>query len=205
MKIVIIVEGKTERAFLPHLRAFLQSRLVGAMPKLDTRPYDGRIPAGDKLRRDVQRLLADRQRPADAVIALTDVYTGAGPPDFQDAADAKAKMRRWVGANDRFFPHAAQHDFEAWLLPYWGEIQRVAGHNQAPPSANPESVNHMHPPAHRLRELFRAGSRGKAYVKPRDAGRILRGQNLLISAAACPELKSLLSTILKLCGAAEIA
>jgi hypothetical protein len=90
------------------------------MPKLDPVPYDGRIPTGHRLRRDVERLLMDRKHPADAVIALTDVYTGTDPREFQDAADAKEKMRSWAGASDRFFPHAAQHDFEAWLLPYWG-------------------------------------------------------------------------------------
>jgi hypothetical protein len=59
------------------------------------------------------------------VIALTDVYTGTD--DFLDAADAKQKMRAWVGKNDRFHPHVAQHDFEAWLLPFWTDIQSLAG------------------------------------------------------------------------------
>jgi len=43
MKISLIVEGKTERAFMPYLRKFLQNRLAGKMPKLDVYPYDGRI------------------------------------------------------------------------------------------------------------------------------------------------------------------
>ena len=205
MKIAIIVEGQTEKAFLPHLRNFLSARLPGRMPDLDPVPYNGRIPTGDKLKRDVERLLNDRRQPADAVIALTDVYTGATPPQFTDAAAAKDQLRRWVGSNDRFFPHAAQHDFEAWLLPFWDEIQRLAGHNQANPGTSPERVNHMNPPAHRLQAIFRAGNRGKAYVKPRDAGRILRGKDLLISAQACPELRLLLNTILTLCGAAPLS
>ncbi|MGH9455208.1 MAG: hypothetical protein ACRD2O_14695 [Terriglobia bacterium] len=75
------------------------------MPRLDPDPYDGRIPTGERLRRTVDRLLRTGRPPADAVIALTDVYTGTR--DFQDAEDAKRKMREWVGVNDRFFPHAA--------------------------------------------------------------------------------------------------
>ena len=204
MKIAVIVEGETEGAFFPHLRAFLETRLAGRMPKLDGLPYHGRIPTGDKLRRDVERLLNDRKSPADAVIALTDVYTGTTPRDFSDAAEAKAKMRQWVGDHRAFYPHAAQHDFEAWLLPYWSEIQRLAGHNQATPGASPETVDHTRPPAHRLQELFRAGNRGRSYVKPRDAARILRGQDLIVSANACPELKSFLNTVLTLCGADPI-
>ena len=46
-------EGKTEKAFKPHLIAFLQTRLAGKMPKLDFVPYDGRIPTGGKLKRVV--------------------------------------------------------------------------------------------------------------------------------------------------------
>ena len=200
MRIALIIEGKTETVFLPHLRAFLQTRLAGRMPKLDAVPYDGRIPTGEKLRRVVENLLGDRKDPAGAVIALTDVYTGSRPPDFVDAADAKAKMRQWVGENDRFHPHAAQHDFEAWLLVYWEKIKRLAKSNRASPGPQPERVNHIDPPAHRLQEVFRTGGRGQAYVKTRDADRILRGEDLLLPANACPELKAFLNTILKLCG-----
>jgi len=205
MRIALIVEGETETAFLPHLRAFLQSRLPGRMPKLDPVPQDGRIPTSGKLKRLVEQLLKDRKHPADAVIALTDVYTGTNPPLFADAADAKQEMREWVGDNDRFYAHAAQHDFEAWLLPFWEEILRLAGHNRAAPGGSPEQVNHMNPPAHRLREVFRTGSRGRAYVKPRDARRILQGKDLLVAAQACPELKSFLNTVLALCGGAPVA
>ena len=78
MRIAIICEGKTEAAFKPYFLAFLQTRLAGKMPKLDIAHYDGPIPKGDKLKRIVERLLADSKTPADAVIALTDVYTGGG-------------------------------------------------------------------------------------------------------------------------------
>jgi len=112
MIIAILVEGRTERAFMDALRRFLQPRLAGRMPNLDPLPYDGRIPTGDKLKRTVDRLLNGR-RPADAVIALTDVYTGTR--DFSDATDAKRKMQQWVGDRSEFHPHAALHDCEAWL------------------------------------------------------------------------------------------
>ncbi len=125
MKIAILVEGKTERVFKPFLIALPQTRLAGKMPKLDFVPYDGRIPTGDKLKRVVENLLNDKKRPADAVIALTDVYTGTNPPEFPTAEDARNKMREWVGAEERFHPHVALHDFEAWLLPYWAKIKKM--------------------------------------------------------------------------------
>lgn len=196
MRIALLVEGKTEKAFLPHLRSYLERHLAGQMPKIDPVPYDGRIPTGDKLRRLVEQLLNDCKKPADHVIALTDVYTGSQPPQFPTAADAKAKMREWVGEDPRFHPHVALHDFEAWLLPYWSVIQRLAGHNRAAPGGNPEAVNHNNPPAHRIADVFRTGSRGRAYVKPRDAARILRDSDLSVAISQCSELKAFVNTII---------
>jgi len=193
MKIVLLIEGKTEQAFLPTLRQFLQQRLPDRMLRLDPAPYDGRLAKEGRLKRDVERHL----RTADFVVALTDVYTGDS--DFIDAGDAKRKMRGWVGPNERFFAHAAQYDFEAWLLPFWAEIRRLAGHNMGAPGT-PESVNHTRPPSVRIKEIFRVGSRGKDYVKARDAHKILRDKNLEDSAKQCPELKEFLNTILRLCG-----
>jgi len=203
MKISIIVEGKTEKVFMPCLREFLKSRLQGNMPKLDPFPYDGRIPTKNKLKRVVEKLLLGRQA-ADHVIALTDVYTGTKPPDFADANDAKNKMRRWVGSESRFHPHAAQYDFEAWLLPYWPTIQKLAGHNRTSPSSNPESVNHQKPPAHRLKEIFEIGSCRGSYIKPREALRILKNNDLIEAVSQCPELKAFINTILSVSGGAVI-
>jgi hypothetical protein len=171
------------------------------MPNLDPFLYDGRIPKEGKLRRTVENLLAGRD-PAQAVIALTDVYTGTH--DFRDAADAKAKMRSWVGQNDRFHPHAAQYDFEAWLLPYWDEIKKVAGTNRNPPPGSPESIDHNRPPSYHIKEVFRIGNCRDDYSKVRDANRILRNKDLSVAAALCPELKAFLNTILTLSGGQPI-
>ncbi|PHX57021.1 DUF4276 domain-containing protein [Tychonema bourrellyi FEM_GT703] len=193
MKIAIIVEGKTETAFMPILRSFLKSRLQ-QMPKLDTKPQHGRIPKEDKLKRVVENLL-DKDG-YDAVIAITDVYTGT--KDFRDAADAKAKMAAWVGKNPNFYPHAASYDFEAWLLPFWSKIQQISGGNRAVPSGDPELVNHNNPPSDRIKEIFEQGKR-RSYDKARDAKKILEGQNLVDAAKVCPELKAFLNTILFIC------
>jgi hypothetical protein len=201
MKIIVLVEGKTEDAFKDHLRKFLKTRLVRNNPlKLDFHRYDGRIPKEDKLKRIVKNYLSHHGY--DAVIALTDVYTGTH--DFKDAHDAKAKMLKWVGSIVGFYPHAAQHDFEAWLLPYWPKIQKLAGHDKKPPRGNPERVNHTKPPSKYIQEIFEIGSCRDSYKKPRDGNRILEGQDLLVSANACSELKAFLNTVLRLSGGALI-
>lgn len=199
MKISLIVEGKTEIAFLPVLRDFLKNHLQGIMPRIDPFPRDGRIPTKEKLKRVVMNLLSGKNA-SDHVIALTDVYTGTNPPDFIDANDAKTKMRLWVGPEPRFHPHAAQYDFEAWLLPYWPTIQRLSGQKKSAPSCNPERVNHGKPPAHIINELFESGHCRDSYVKPRDASRIFRENNLLVAINQCAELKLFVNTIISICG-----
>lgn len=115
MKIAILVEGATEMAFKSKLQEFLQTRLGQQMPRLKFISCKGRIHKEKKLKGVVEKLLTGEDA-CDAVIALTDVYTGT--KDFKDAADAKAQMKNWVGNNPKFYPHAASHDFEAWLLPF---------------------------------------------------------------------------------------
>ena len=199
MKILILVEGQTELFFLPFVQEFVANHYDGPKPKLKAMRYDGRIPKGDKLKRIVGNSLQDGY---DAVIALTDVYTGTA--DFKDATDAKRQMREWAGNSEKFYPHAAQYDFEAWLLPYWDDIKKIAKHNKNAPPGKPESVNHNHPPSWHLKELFRVGAGTRDYIKTRDAKKILQGKDLKVAANACPELKAFLNTILTLCGAENI-
>src|SRR5438128_2731232 len=130
MNIAVLVEGNTEKAFKEALLKFLRPRLE-QQPRITLVTENGRIPKEDKLRRKVENLL----HKYDAVIALTDVYTGTA--DFSDAADAKTKMNQWVGPIEGFYAHAAQYDFEAWLLPFWSTIQKLAKHNKSAPSGQP--------------------------------------------------------------------
>ncbi len=101
-------------------------------------------------------------------------------------------------AYPKFHPHVAPYDFEAWFLPYWGEIQKIAGHRRTAPPGLPETVNYRKPPSYQLKEIFEIGCCRDSYTKLRDANRILKGKDLCIAAAQCPELKAFLNTILTL-------
>ena len=202
IRIAMIVEGRTEHAFLPALRKFLERHLAAEMPKLQIIQQDGRIPTGPKLQRLVQTLFAG-SHPADYVIALSDVYTGTG--EFRDATDAISKMKSWVGNEPRFYPHVALHDFEAWLLPYWSKIQRLAKTQMPRPGGAPESINHGNPPSHRIIMAYRNGNVTKDYKKTVDAAKILDGEDLAIAANECPQFKALLNTIISvICGKPQL-
>lgn len=206
MKIAILVEGSTEKAFKPILIEFLKRYLPQQMPKLKfvTSGAGGRIPKGNKLKRQVEKLLSGKDA-YDAVIALTDVYTDTkGIRDFEDAEDTKKKMREWVGNNPNFYPHVASYEFEAWLLPFWSTIQKLAKHNKSAPSGNPEKVNHDNPPSQRIREIFELGKSSRSYNKARDAKKILEQNDIMDAIQACSELKAFINTILSLSGGDEI-
>lgn len=196
-----MVEGRTEAAFLPTLRSFLQARLQGRMPRLRPQVHDGGVPTGEKLRKSVEALLGGRN-PVDHVIWLTDVYPAKGL--WSNAREAKERARAWVGEEPRFHPHTALHDFEAWLLPYWPRIRALARTNRNPPDGLPETINHERPPSYHIKEAYRIGDCRKDYKKPIDAPKILKDQDLTLAISACPELKALVNTILNLSGGDEM-
>ena len=193
MKISLIVEGKTEEAFIHKLREYLQTLLAGRMPNLHSVPQKGRIPLDSELDKLVNNLRSGRDA-ADHVIALTDVY-----PEFLNATIAKERMRQSVKNPRNFHAHVAQYEFEAWLIPYWPRIQQLAKHNQSAPRGNPEMVNRNNPPSVQIKEVFHRG-KVRDYIKSRDASKILENADLGIAIQQCSELKALMNTILSICG-----
>ena len=91
-----------------------------------------------------------------------------------------------------------------WLLPYRYTIKRLSGTNRPRIQGQPEQVDHNQPPAHRLKDTFRLGAKGRHYAETRDAARILRDQDLMVAIKAYPELKGLANTILCQYGGAAI-
>jgi hypothetical protein len=108
-------------------------------------------------------------------------------------------LREAVHEDERFFAHAAQYDVEAWLLPYWHDICRRLKIERRSPGTHPEFVNGQNPPAYHLEELYRlAKPKARKYSKPIEMREILRGKDLAIAAAACPEFRLFLNTLLEL-------
>jgi hypothetical protein len=192
MTIVLLVEGATETALKDKLKTFLDKR-AGEEGKLKVTLHSKDIMNlnSAKLGRRVQLELRDPK--VTAVVGLIDVY-----PKFASANDAKRFLRDAVSNEPRFYAHAAQYDVEAWLLPYWDFICKRLGVQRARPGANPEEVNQNYPPSKRLNELYRIAKPPRKYIKPIEMATILRNQDLTVAADQCPELKSLLNTLLVL-------
>lgn len=192
MTIVLLVEGKTEKALKEKLKTFLDQRTQNeGFPKVALRTKEIMTLNESRLHKRIQLELSDPN--VKAVVGLIDVY-----PDFASAAKAKAFLRRIAGDEPRFYAHAAQYDVEAWLLPYWEAICQRIGVRQVPPGPHPEQVNHNNPPSKRLAALYQRARQPRKYKKAIEMEAILRDKDLTIAAKSCPELKALLNTLLKL-------
>lgn len=204
-EIVVLCEGATEKGLKEALKVFLDGECVRAgkdRMRLTLVPTNGgsELLKADRLSALVNRHLS---RPGVVgVIGLVDVVAPGVRTRFANAAEAIATLRSLMQSEPRFHPHAAQHDVEAWLLPYWATACRKVNRQQRAPGASPEAVNHGHPPSYHLNELYRLA--GKRYDKPRDAAAILRGQDLRVAANACPQFKAFLNTLLDLSGCPQI-
>jgi hypothetical protein len=198
--IVLLVEGETEMALKAVLKRFLDQRATEhGQPHVRLRTRKIKNMNRDSLGRQIR--LESQARENTAVVGLLDVF-----PRFEHANAAKSflvEAARRAGVTRGFYAHAAQYDVEAWLLPYWDDICRRIGIRQGQPASNPEEVNGINPPAHRLRELYRRAKRD--YTKTTEMPILLADKDLTIAANACPEFKSLLNTLLDLSNLPHLA
>jgi hypothetical protein len=197
MKIVVLTEGKTEIALRSKLHDFINDRLpIGVERRIgiQTKPLKGKMNCEEIKDRVTMSL---EKEDVMAVIVLCDVY-----PNFNSAEETKKFLRDCVGNQPRFHAHAAQFDFEAWLMPYWDDICRKLRISRQPPGTNPEEINDRMPPSKHLMKLYRDANR--RYDKVRDAHAILRNKDLTVAAGKCRELRSFLNTLLTCAGLAPL-
>ena len=195
MTIILLVEGETERSLTEKIREFLNTHSqLHQQPRVALQTRKIKSIAPNALGRQINLELQNPR--VTAVVALIDVF-----PKHQNAEEAKQFLQnaaRCAGVTANFFPHAAQFDVEAWLLPYWGDICTRIGVRQNSPGANPEQVNRIRPPSYRLEELYNRANPPRTYKKTLEMPAILKNKDLARSANACPEFKNLLNTLLNL-------
>ena len=112
-----------------------------------------------------------------------------------DADWAKKELEHKVN-HPRFHQHFAVHETEAWLLSDL-DIFPPAIRGDLPKTQKPETVNHRHPPSHRLKDIYHRRLARK-YSKPLDGASLFRQLNPQTAYNRCPHLKLLLDDILTL-------
>lgn len=197
MRVVVLCEGKTEAALRDGLRQYVNSRSGEAKIRVDTRPLHGTT-----IRKKIERIVDLHLANPDTlgVIVLSDVY-----PDFPDASSAKSAILGMVSPaakqSEKFRPHVAKFDVEAWLIPFWDDICKSLGVDPKKPGAKPEEINGQNPPSMRLKDLYRKAK--TCYEKPIDAKKWLTAERIAIAAESCPELMLFLNSLLEFAGSSD--
>ena len=202
MKLVLFVEGATERASLPDLfKRWLDPRLGQRLGFRVVR-FEGWRHYYDEIARKVALNLSGKAG-ADVVggVGLLDLY---GPTFYPGHTTASAERYAWAKehleqrvGHPRFRQHFAVHETEAWLLAQPELLAPEVGRALPGRTALPETVNFDEPPARLLERLYRQKI-GRPYRKVIDGASLFRSLSPEKAAERCPNLRRLLEDMLAL-------
>jgi hypothetical protein len=207
MKLVLFVEGYTERKALPEFfRRWLDPRAPKRVGIKVVRFEGWRDYYGDIQKKVALNLSGKAGADVIAAIGLLDLYGPTFyPSDKSTAAEryawAKEHIERRVN-HERFRQHFATHETEAWLLSDPSILPRPVATALPSRCARPETVNFNEPPAKLLERLYQEKLR-KGYKKVIDGANLFQSLTPDIAYNKCPYLKLLLDDMLAFAQAAQ--
>lgn len=202
MKIVLFIEGHTEKKALPaFFKRWLDPRLktpIGIKPVR----FEGWKNYDDEIATKVRLNMSGRTG-SDVVgaVGLIDLYGPTFYPAHLASVDAryewaKAHLERKVD-HPRFRQHFAVHETEAWLLSEPTLLDKAVRTALPGRAAQPEVVNFNEPPAKLLDRLY-SEKLGRRYKKVTDGALLFERLSPDAACAKCPSLKRLLDDMLAL-------
>ena len=201
MKLLLFVEGDTERALRKFFRRWLDDRLSERVG-IKIVQFEGWRDYDDEIARKVSLQLSDESE-TDVIgaIGLLDLYGPTFyPRDKVGVADrytwAKSYLEKKVD-HPRFRQHFAVHETEAWLLANPENLPDPVRKALPGRCSRPEEVNFDEPPAKLLDRLYRAKLR-KHYKKVIDGAKLFEALEPSRAAQKCPYLRALLDDMLSL-------
>lgn len=207
MKLLLFVEGHTERMALP---GFFKRWLDPQLPQpigIKIVRFEGWRDYYDEIRKKVHLNLSGKVG-ADVIgaIGLLDLY---GPTFYPKTVSAAAERYAWAKAHiegmvahPRFRQHFAVHETEAWLLSDPLLLPKDVRAALPGRCAQPETVNFDEPPAKLLERLHR-DKLGRSYKKVTDGANLFARLDPAVAFGKCPYLKGVLDDMLSLARAAE--
>ncbi len=202
MKLVLFVEGHTEKKALPDfLKRWLDPQLPHPIGIAIVR-FEGWHDYVDDIVKKVALHLSGKTG-ADKVgaIGLLDLY---GPTFYPAHTTSVADRYQWAKADlekkvdhPRFRQHFAVHETEAWLLSQPGLLPSAVHAALPGRCAQPETVNFNEPPAKLLDRLYREKQR-TGYKKVTDGANLFRKLDPRAAGSKCPYLQRLLDDMLAL-------
>ena len=200
MKLVLFVEGHTEKKALPgFLRRWLDPQVPQRVGVKVVR-FEGWADYVKEIPKKVALNLSGRAG-ADVIagIGLLDLYGPTFYPNgVQSAPDryawAKRTIEKSVG-HPKFHQYLAVHDTEAWLLAEPDNLPPAVRSALPGGCALPETVDFDEPPAYLLDRLYREGV-GRPYRKVTDGADLFALLSPEVARTKCSYLRILLDEIL---------
>lgn len=193
--IYLLVEGRTELALKQLLADDIKALGVqGVGLKVIT------LKGKERLLKEARVLVRNCLTKADWVFALVDLHPGDATPGGarKRLVEAVAHEHR-----ERFRPHVAVHDIEAWMLASWDALCQVAGCRDLKCKyPNPETVDDVNHPKTVVQDLFRRHSKRGGYRETVDGPSVFRLASPDEIAAKCPHFKALREDLLQCAGLA---
>jgi hypothetical protein len=198
VKLVLFVEGWTEKSLPSFLKRWLDPRLPEPVGIQAVR-FEG---VADYLKGVAKKAALRLQEPdVLAVIGLVDLY--GLPLSWPRNTDADARVvfaRQQIteridpNMRPRFRQHFAVHETEAWLL---ADPALFPGISLPPRCSQPETVDFETPPAKLLDELHRR-ARGRGYKKVTHGSVLFQRLDPASVYAKCPHFRALMDDMLAL-------
>ena len=208
MKLILMVEGKTERdSAAAFLKRWLDPQLKQPIG-IQVAAFDGYADLVRKMATKARmHLEGPKQSEIVGVIGLLDLYGPDFYPTTKTTADeryawGKAHFESEVGL-DRFRMFFAVHEFEAWLLSQPAIFPREVKDALPNKIAQPERVNFNEPPAKLLDRIYQLHTKS-GYKKTTYGKQLFAKLEPSVAAAKCPYLKAMLEEMLSLAKAAGL-
>ncbi len=195
MKLVLLVEGETEKYLPPFLKRWLDTKTAQPAAIRVVNLHGAANYMKDFARR-ARTEFAEAE--AGGVLGLVDFYgSGLDYPEGnlgEKYAWARTKLESMVG-DRRFRQHFAVHETEAWLLSQPEVFPREVARELL--TKPPETINLQNPPSKILKEVYQRKLKTK-YAKPTEGAKLFRKIDPELAASRCPHLKLLLDDLLDL-------
>lgn len=199
MRLVLLVEGPTEKAVAAFLKRWLDARVDPKIGIQTSKPAGGGCRLVDDMPKKASLYLSDpKASDLIGVVGLLDLHGLAPPPG---AASAAERLRWWTNEIEKRMNHPrfrvffAVHEIEAWLLSQAEIFPREVQAAFPDKIRNPEHVDFDEPPGKLLQRVYRKAT-GREYKKVTHGTDLFRKLNPDVASAKCPQLKRMLDHML---------
>jgi hypothetical protein len=200
VRLVLLVEGPTEKAAAAFLKRWLDARVDPKIGIQTSKPAGGGCRLVDDMPKKAKLYLSDpKAGDLIGVVGLLDLHGLVHPPGLTSVAD---RLQWWTDEiekkvnHPRFRVFFAVHEVEAWLLSQPEIFPRDVRTELPKEIKDPERVDFEEPPAKLLQRVYRMATR-REYKKVTHGTDLFRKLDPDVACSKCSQLRKMLNYMLE--------